>query len=111
MEVDPDRLKSYNLVAEQVSLALSQRNLNLPAGVLEVGQSEFLVRTLGEFRSVAEIAETIIKVTTYGTPVRVKDIAAVRDTYQEVRTLSRINGQPSISLTIQKKNDGNAFDG
>ena len=109
VEVDPDRLKSYNLVAEQVSLALSQRNLNLPAGVLEVGQSEFLVRTMGEFRSVAEIAETIIKVTTYGTPVRVKDIATVRDTYQEARTLSRINGQPSISLTIQKKNDGNAI--
>ena len=109
VEVDPDRLKSYNLVAEQVSLALSQRNLNLPAGVLEVGQSEFLVRTMGEFRSVAEIAETIIKVNTYGTPVRVKDIATVRDTYQEARTLSRINGQPSISLTIQKKNDGNAI--
>ena len=109
VEVDPDRLKSYNLVTEQVSLALSQRNLNLPAGVLEVGQSEFLVRTMGEFRSVAEIAETIIKVTTYGTPVRVKDIATVRDTYQEARTLSRINGQPSISLTIQKKNDGNAI--
>ena len=109
VEVDPDRLKSYNLVAEQVSLALSQRNLNLPAGVLEVGQSEFLVRTMGEFRSVSEIAETIIKVTTYGTPVRVKDIATVRDTYQEARTLSRINGQPSISLTIQKKNDGNAI--
>ena len=64
---------------------------------------------MGEFRSVAEIAETIIKVTTYGTPVRVKDIATVRDTYQEARTLSRINGQPSISLTIQKKNDGNAI--
>ena len=109
VEVDPDRLKSYNLVAEQVSLALSQRNLNLPAGVLEVGQSEFLVRTMGEFRSVAEIAETIIKVTTYGTPVRVKDVASVRDTYQDARTLSRINGQSSISLTIQKKNDGNAI--
>ncbi|MBR53938.1 hypothetical protein CMK19_09270 [Candidatus Poribacteria bacterium] len=109
VEVDPDRLKSYNLVAEQVSLALSQRNLNLPAGVLEVGESEFLVRTMGEFRSVAEIAETIIKVTTYGTPVRVKDVASVRDTYQDARTLSRINGQSSISLTIQKKNDGNAI--
>ena len=105
VEVDPDRLKSYNLVAEQVSSALSQRNLNLPAGVLEVGQSEFLVRTMGEFRSVAEIAETIIKVTAYGTPVRVKDVARVRDTYQDARTLSRINGQSSISLTIQKKNE------
>ncbi len=109
VEVDPDRLKSYNLVAEQVSLALSQRNLNLPAGVLEVGESEFLVRTMGEFRSVAEIAETIIKVNAYGTPVRVKDVASVRDTYQDARTLSRINGQSSISLTIQKKNDGNAI--
>ena len=109
VEVDPDRLKSYNLVAEQVSLVLSQRNLNLPAGVLEVGQSEFLVRTMGEFRSVAEIGEAIIKVTPYGTPVRVKDVAVVQDTYQQARTLSRINGQPSISLTVQKKSDGNAI--
>ena len=50
VEVDPDRLKAYNLVADQVTLALSQRNLNLPAGMLEVGQSEFLVRTMGEFQ-------------------------------------------------------------
>ena len=109
VEVDPDRLKAYNLVADQVTLALSQRNLNLPAGMLEVGQSEFLVRTMGEFQQVKEIAETIIKVIPSGTLVRVKDVATVSDTYEEARTLSRINGQPSISLTVQKKIDGNSI--
>ena len=68
-----------------------------------------LVRTLGEFQQVKEIAETIIKVIPSGTLVRVKDVATVSDTYEEARTLSRINGQPSISLTVQKKIDGNSI--
>ncbi len=109
IEVDPDRLNAYNLPIERISTALQVGNLNIPAGTMEIGNSEFMVRTMGEFPSTDFIGETIIAVQPSGTPIRLRDVAKVSDTYEEARTLSRISGQPSISLSVQKKNEGNTI--
>ena len=61
VEVDPDQLKAYNLPIEAVINALRTHNLNLPAGTLEMGTSEYLVRTMGEFSNLTEIENTIIR--------------------------------------------------
>ena len=109
VEVDPDQLKAYRLPIEAVINALKTHNLNLPAGTLEMGTSEYLVRTMGEFNNLTEIENTIIRVRPTGTPLRVRDVATVSDTYEKPRTLSRVNGQPSISLSAQKKTEGNTI--
>ena len=109
VEVDPDRLKAYQLPIMEIVNALKSHNLNLPAGTLEVGTSEYLVRTMGEYQNPKQIEETIIRVRPKGTPLRVRDVATVSDTYEKPRTLSRINGSPSISLTVQKKKEGNTI--
>ncbi len=109
IEVAPDRLKAYQLPISAVVTALNTSNLNLPAGTMELGNTEFMVRTMGEFANPDTIGETIIAVQPTGTPLRLKDIATVSDTYEEERTLSRINGQPSINLSVQKKTEGNTI--
>ena len=109
VEVDPDQLKAYNLPIEAIINALRMHNLNLPAGTLEMGASEYLVRTMGEFSNLQEIENTIIRARPAGTPLRVRDVATVSDTYEKPRTLSRVNGQPSISLSVQKKTEGNTI--
>ena len=107
IEVDPDRLKAYQLPISAVITALGASNLNLPAGTMELGNTEFMVRTMGEFSSPDTIGETIIAAQPTGTPLRLKDVATVSDTYEETRTLSRMDGRPSISLSAQKKTEGN----
>ncbi len=109
IEVDPDKLRAYRLPIAAVSNALRASNLNLPAGTMEIGNTEFRVRTMGEFINPDTINETIVSVQPTGTPLRLRDIATVSDTYEEMRTLSRINGQPSISLSVQKKSEGNTI--
>ena len=109
IEVDPDDLKAYRLPIAEVINALKTHNLNLPAGTLEMGASEYLVRTMGEFNNLTEIENTIIRARRMGTPLRVRDVATVSDTYEKPRTLSHINGKPSISLTVQKKTEGNTI--
>ena len=76
---------------------------------MELGSTEFMVRTMGEFANPDTIGETIIAVQPSGTPLRLKDLATVSDTYEDVRTLSRINGKPSINLGVQKKMEGNTI--
>ena len=109
VEMDPDRLKAYQIPIAGVVAALGASNLNLPAGTMELGNSEFMVRTMGEFASPDTIGDTIIAVQPTGTPLRLKDVATVSDTYEEARTLSRISGEPSISLSVQKKTEGNTI--
>ena len=109
VEMDPDRLKAYQIPIAGVVAALGTSNLNLPAGTMELGNTEFMVRTMGEFASPDTIGETIIAVQPTGTPLRLKDVATVSDTYEEARTLSRIGGEPSISLSVQKKTEGNTI--
>ncbi len=107
--MDPDRLKAYQLPIAAVITALGASNLNLPAGTMELGDTEFMVRTMGEFANPDIIGETIIAVQPTGTPLRLSDVATVSDTYEEARTLSRISGKPSISLSVQKKTEGNTI--
>ena len=109
VEVDPDRLRAYQLPISVVITALGASNLNLPAGTMELGNAEFMVRTMGEFANPDTIRDTIIAVQPTGTPLRLSDVATVSDTYEDARTLSRINGKPSISLSVQKKSEGNTI--
>ena len=109
IEVDPDRLKAHQLPIGAVITALRASNLNLPAGTMDLGNTEFMVRTMGEFSSPDTIGETIIAVQPTSTPLRLKDVAIVSDTYEDTRTLSRIDGRPSISLSAQKKTEGNTI--
>ena len=109
IEVNPDRLKAYNLPIAAINRALQVGNINLPAGTLEIGNTEFMVRTMGEFTNPDYIGNTIISVQPSGTPIRLRDVATVSDTYEEARTLSRIDGESSISLSVQKKKEGNTI--
>ena len=64
---------------------------------------------MGEFANPDIIGDTIVAVQPTGTPLRLRDVATVSDTYEEARTLSRISGKPSISLSVQKKSEGNTI--
>ncbi len=105
--VDRDRLAAYGLGVSDIQQAITAENLNVPGGTIEVGQREFTVRTLGEFRRPEDIEDIAIKVVS-GVPVRLRDVAEVRDTHKEVRQTARFGGEPSVTLVIRKESGANA---
>lgn len=106
VELDRDRLRAIGLTALDVRDALIQENVTLPGGNVKSGINDLYVRALGEYRTVDEIARTVITIEN-GLPVRVRDVAEVRDDYEDVRFLSEVNGVPSVSLGIQKQSGAN----
>ncbi|MGC9319215.1 MAG: efflux RND transporter permease subunit [Armatimonadota bacterium] len=106
VEVNWERLKAHNLPISQVEAALRRENTNVPAGFTIEGQREFTLRTIGEFDVVEDIADIVVAVRE-GQPVHLREIATVRDTHKEVRSYARLNGEPSVSLTIQKESEAN----
>ena len=101
-----NRLKAYHIPVQMVEAALQRENLNLPGGFVTEGKQEFTIRTIGEFSEVDQISKIVVA-TRNGTPVYLGDLAEVKDTHKEIRSYARINGQPSVSLSIQKESVAN----
>ena len=76
IRVDPSKLVSYGLSIGQVEQQLTNNNINAGGSFVEVGLQQMNVRTLGLFRNVHDIAQTML-LTKSGTPLRVSDIAEV----------------------------------
>ncbi len=101
-----DALEALKLSPDMVISALRQENRNMPAGTVEQGNSEIIVRTLAEFTTIEDVSNTIIT-TRKGVPVRVSDVAEVTEDIEEITTLLRINRKPGIQLGISKQSGAN----
>ncbi|HVS16291.1 MAG TPA: efflux RND transporter permease subunit [Thermoanaerobaculia bacterium] len=106
IDLDRDRLLAAQLTALDVQEVLQRENTTLPGGNVKSGFSDLYVRAVGEYQSVEEIADTVIKIVD-GRPVRVRDVANVRDDYEDVSYLVEVNDVPSVSLGIQKQSGAN----
>ncbi|MBD3368295.1 MAG: hypothetical protein GF405_09040 [Candidatus Eisenbacteria bacterium] len=104
--VDADRLEAFGLPLGTVVGSLASRNLNVPAGTIELGNSEYIVRTLGEFESIQEIENHVITSDEFGRQIRIRDVATVRDTLEQRLTLSRLDGERSVTLWATKERQG-----
>lgn len=106
VNVDPDRLSSYGLTLDQLGNAISSTNLNSPAGHITSGATDVLVRTLGEYRSIADIKETVVGGGD-GAPVQLYSVAEVIDGYQERTGIARHNGKECVLLSLYKESGKN----
>ena len=104
--VDPDKLRSYNVTAAEVTAALKIQNIEFPSGRLDEGQTETSVRTLGKIKKPAEFADVVVA--TRGTyAVKIKDLGYVEDGAEEIRTQALLNGQPAVTLVVSKQSGQN----
>jgi len=104
--VDADRLDYYKLSFNSVIGALQAQNVNVPGGSIEVGDMKYLVRVPGEFETMQEIEGVVLK-SPGGNPVYLRDVAQVVDGYEERTTYARLDGQESITLSVQKRSGEN----
>ena len=106
VNLNADRLQAVKVSPQQVIQALSSENLSVPGGHLVLGAQELSLRTTGQFTKVEDIGNVVVA-NSGGAPVLVKDVAAIMDGYKEVRSLSRVDGIPSVVFTVQKQSGTN----
>ena len=99
IELDPVRLESYGITAQAVSSQLSQTNADLGSGRAELGAGEQAIRTLGDQDSVERLGNTTIALPS-GRHVRLSELGQVIDTYEEMRSFSRYNGDPVVIFSV-----------
>jgi HAE1 family hydrophobic/amphiphilic exporter-1 len=104
--IDIARLAGYELSVDDVRSALMRQNLEVPGGRIDQGSREVVLRTLGRLNTAEEFANLIIS-NKGGYPIRIKDVGRTEDSYEEPRSLTRLDGESAVSLVIQKQSGSN----
>jgi copper/silver efflux system protein len=77
VEVDPNKLASYNISIQKIKKAIKRSNSDVGGKLLEMGETEFMVRGLGYIKSVEDIKKIVVSFDKKGTPILLKDIANI----------------------------------
>ena len=106
VNVDQERLAQLNMNVQMLGQRLQAANVNLSGGRLTDRGQEFLVRTMNEFESVGDIADTIV-FQQEGSVLRLKDVAEVYESHKERDSIMRVGGLEAIEIAMYKEGDAN----
>lgn len=93
VEIDPAKLRAYDLTLQQVNMAIQNGNQETGASVIEVAEAEHMVRTTGYLTNIDDIKSLPLKVTVTGIPLLLGDVATINLGPQMRRGISEFNGE------------------
>ncbi len=112
--LDADRLRALNISPMQVVSSLRDGNQNIPAGQIREHDGNVLVRAIGESRSIEEFQSIVVssrrELDGRRTPILLREVATVIDTFEKPSNMVYINGQPGIRLAINKQSGSNTVE-
>ncbi len=109
VDIDPGRLQAQGVSVNEVMGALQSQNLEVPAGRVERGTGEQLVRVIGRIEDPRQFNEIVVA-NRGGTPIRLRDVATVQDATEEERSVALVNGQRAVALNILKVSGANTVE-
>ena len=109
VDLDPIRLQAKGLTAKDVNDALYRQNVNLPTGSTQIGDQEFILAINNSPLKIDLIGEMPIRIVN-GRMIYIKDVADIRDGYNEQTSLVRYDGQKSALLTLLRSGGASTLD-
>ncbi len=106
IEPSADALAVNGISLQQIMQRVGEENINLPAGIVQVGKSEYLVRASALLQSAQETGQLVVT-TKNNAPIRLDQIAKVSDSILEQRTFQRLGGTPAVGITINAQPNAN----
>ena len=106
INVDPFKLQSRKLGFYDIESAVTAENVSISGGSLKIDDTLRSIRTVGEFTSIKEIENIIIK-HEQDHIVYLRDVAEVVDGFEDPQTLARLDRQPVVSVQVIKKSGEN----
>lgn len=111
IDVDLDKAKSAGVAPAQIAERVGMENVDVPAGRFDLGPTELTVRSLGQFKTVDDIAMLpIARNTNQGTQVLLHEIATVTDGVADRRTIARLNGKEAVIMEVVKQPGSNTVE-
>ena len=109
VSIDLTRMAANKVPLSNVLMSIQSENVNIPGGSIDMATKKLNVKTSGEYKSLDEINNTVIKSTGLNI-VRLKDVAEVGFNYEEESYKARLNGKRAVWVTASRKIGTNVFD-
>ena len=109
VELSKEKIRALDLPVDRVVNLLRTENQNIPLGEIDEGDRTFLVRSQGQFENLNEIRDLVV-MTRAGVPVYMRDIAEIKDSTEDFRSFTRINGKPGVRLRVTKQSGTNTVE-
>jgi hydrophobic/amphiphilic exporter-1 (mainly G- bacteria), HAE1 family len=106
VELSKEKVRALDLPVDRIINLLRSENQNIPVGEIDEGDMTYLVRSQGQFENLDQIRDMVV-MTRQGVPVYLKDIAEVKDSTEDLRSFTRINGKPGVRLRVTKQSGQN----
>ncbi|HOP63472.1 MAG TPA: efflux RND transporter permease subunit [Spirochaetota bacterium] len=110
VDVDNSRLFSHSISLREIAERISMANYSYPAGNIIKNEKEYQVRTAGEFVSLSDIRSVVTGYNDRGVPVYLRDIAEVKDSFKDKKSVIRFNGREGVALLIKKEPGKNTIE-
>ncbi|HEY0134128.1 MAG TPA: efflux RND transporter permease subunit [Nannocystis sp.] len=104
-----EQLRRTNISVDTVIKRLQAENINLAGGSMRDGRTRYLVRTVNEFRDLADIRELVI-LSRDGRDIKLKDIAEIGSGYKDRDVITRVDGREAVEVEVYKEADANIVD-
>ena len=109
IDLDPQRLRAYQLTPADVSAALQRANADMPVGLLSGTREDAIVRVEGKVKDAKAFADVVVAARP-GQVVRLADLGTLVEREREAESISRVDGVPAISFQVFKQQDANIVD-
>ncbi|MCB2129942.1 MAG: efflux RND transporter permease subunit [Rhodobacteraceae bacterium] len=107
--IDPSKLSSYGLQPDALIAGIGANNRLIAAGALEGEEGRYAIKVPSLIETVEDVAN--LPVLSNGTAiVRARDLAAVRSTYKDPETITRLDGRPAIAIEVSKRTGANLIE-
>lgn len=109
VNLDPAKINALAIPLDQIISYIREGNVNIPAGTIEKGNFEVTIRTPGEYTDLKQLEDTVIAIR-QGVPIALREIATVEDSWVKITRIVRVNGEPGISLSVNKQSGKNTVE-
>lgn len=110
VDVDNAKLYSHSVSLQEIAQRIGMANYSYPAGSIIKNDREYQVRTAGEFINISDIRSVVAGYNDNGVPVYLRDMAEVKDTFRERKSVVRFNGSEGVALLIRKEPGKNTIE-
>lgn len=106
IDLDPQRLRAYNITPAQIAAALKAANSDEPVGLLSDATADAMLRVEGKVRDPKQFTAVVVG-RRGDMPLTLGDLGTLSERERELDSIARINGQPAVSFNIFKQQDAN----
>ena len=106
IELKPQAMRALGVTAEQIANALRSENQDAPVGTVSSNAREFVVQVQARLQRPADFGNLIVAKKA-GNPIRLEQVALIRDADKEIESLALYNGERTVLLEVQKAQDEN----